>query len=163
IADSYKLTGGTITLAGSGGLVTVAPNATATIDSKLSGTAGLTLAASNGLTAGDMQSGGGILVLTGSNALNGTIFVQAGILRVSSFANLNSNNSLNNVVLGSATSSGTFDYTGVSGSYSGQFLFSVVGNPSTVNIANAGAVLSMTQATSGPYRITGQGVFALPR
>jgi fibronectin-binding autotransporter adhesin len=66
----YMLNGGTLTLGGAAPSVTTSPGVTATINSILAGTGGLT------------KAGTGALVLGGANAFSGDVNVLAGTLRV---------------------------------------------------------------------------------
>jgi len=79
--DAYTLTGGDLTLDAIGN-ITVAPTATATINSTLLGGGAITLAGSNGLLLGDAQAGGGTLVLGAANFYSGGTFINAGTLRI---------------------------------------------------------------------------------
>ena len=100
--QTFTLQGGDLTL-GSGGLVTVAPTFTATINSQLAGANGLTLSAGNGLTGGDVQAGGGTLVLGGLNTYSGVTNINSGVLSISVTDNLGNGSATNGVSLNGGT------------------------------------------------------------
>lgn len=99
--DAYTLSGGNLTL--TSGLITVAPSSTATINSALIGTGGITLAANNGLADPDSQIGGGTLVLGGTNTYSGLTTINSGILSISSATNLGDASATNSLVLAGGT------------------------------------------------------------
>ncbi len=97
--DGYVLNGGTINLAGAGGLITTG-SATDTINSVLTGTGGLT------------KLGSGMLVLNGSNTYTGNTLISAGTLQAGPNASGNILPLGTLLTLGSGASSGVFDLGG---------------------------------------------------
>ena len=136
-SSGYTLSGGTLNVGNSSG-ISVSPAKTAAISSVISGSNGLSL------------SGGGTLLLTGSNTYTGVTSIDAGILSVAALANGGSNcgigasgNSAFNLVL----NGGAFQYTG--GSTSCDRLFTVTLDDGEIDASGSGALNFSNTGSAG--------------
>lgn len=160
LRNAYTLNGGDLTL-GAGGKITVAPTFTATIGSTLAGANGLTLAETNGLAGGDLQAGGGVLLLNNgaANSFTGPVAIQAGTVRFSNINQLNLGNAGNTITLGTTTATGTLDYTGNTVTMARTIALSnLTTGGGAVNVATAGQTLTLSGVISGgPANPTASG------
>jgi len=110
----------------------------------------------SGAGVGLTKLGSGTLALSGSNTFSGSLAVAEGVLSINSWTNKNTDgplgNSAANVILGSATSTGTLRYTGINR-----------GTPSLVRgieLAAGGGVISMggTWRDDGYVHISGTSI-----
>lgn len=162
INGGYTLGGGDLTL--TTGAITVAPTFTATLNSTLAGTAGLTV---NPLA----DTGTGVLVLGGTNTFTGPIAINAGTLRFGAITAINDASATNNITLGTATSVATLDFTGASATLTRAITFGSLAGSATgnvINVATAGQTLTLNgrltggaTGTNNTLTITGPGVLAI--
>lgn len=156
--NTYTLNAGDLTL--TTGSITVAPTFTATLNSTLLGTAGLTVNPTANL-------GTGVLTLGGTNTFTGAVAVQAGTLRFANITAINAASATNDITLGTTTTTATLDYTGASATIARVVnLGSLAGSPTgnVINVATAGQTLTLSgrilggpATTNTALTITGPG------
>jgi autotransporter-associated beta strand protein len=106
--NAYNLVGGDLTL-GDTAKITVAPAVSAMLSTVLSGNAGLSLVANNGLPGLSQQVGGGKLVLAVGNTYSGPTTIASGTLSISANENLGDGSATNTLLMSGGTLQSTED------------------------------------------------------
>lgn len=144
-------TGNTYRIGGGGGALTIANPV---------------LAGANDLIVGSPADNGGGTVILGSlaNSFTGTVAINNGTLRVSDVSNIGVNGPLgigaSAIVLGSATTPATLEFTGGDDSTDRGLTIGTGGG--TVAITTNGTTLGFSALGGGPLTKTGPGALALP-
>ena len=153
--DVYTLTGGDLTL--TSGNITVAPTFTATINSVLKGSGGLTLASSNGLLAGDAQVGGGTLVLGGTNLYSGVTTINGGVLSIGDATNLGDGSVTNSIAI---ANNAVLSSTGLNVDLGANRTIALGTGGGTLDVGGSNA-LTVSGAISGATALTKTGTGTL--
>lgn len=142
-SGGYVFNGGAITLATTPTIEVTTATDTATINSQLSGTAGLT------------KLGAGTLVLGSTTSdFTGTVAINGGTLSISSDANLG--NTANAIVLASGTLQSTAATLTTNRALSGSGAIDVAAG-NTLTLSGAVTTTALTVANSGTIALTGSG------